>query len=160
MGKLFQFGSFFKDRFSKFDIDPKDIPKAIVIHEFLGYTMLALTWTACYHFPLSKSPFIQSKINSVSQMMPKSLTNSMNNIKIPFIDKEVLSSRIGSAYVESSILRKLIRPVVLPTKVFVTYKIVKALSKMEKNKHKLKSIALGKNETLAVPNEFISKSIF
>lgn len=60
----------------------------------------------------------------------------MNNINIPFFDKEVLTSRIGSSYIESSCFRKLIRPVTLPGKIFVTYKLVKAMSRWEKTKDK------------------------
>ena len=46
-------------------------------------------------------------------------------------DNPIFTSRMGQAYLESSCLRKIIRPVTLPGKVFLTFKICKALTDLE-----------------------------
>ena len=122
---------YFHGRFEKLDFDAKDIPKAILIHELLGVTMLALTWSACYHFQISKSPFFQSQAAKMAKMLPEKLGNQLSNIQIPFIDSAVISSRMGTAYIESSVLRKIIRPITLPGKVLLTMNLVKAIAKAE-----------------------------
>ena len=129
MGKSFVTG-----RFSKFGFKTEDIPKAIIIHELLGISMLILTWSACYHLQFSKNPFVLQKFNQFTNLLPKSLTSSLSNAKLPFgIDKEVLTSRMGSSYIEASCFRKIIRPLTLPAKLVVTYKLV-TFSDKTKNK--------------------------
>lgn len=94
-----------------------DLTKAIVIHELLGIFMLALTWTLCYHFQISQLPVLQKPLAKISSMMPNVISSN-----------EFLNSRMGVAYCESSCLRKLIRPVTLPTKVIATVKLVQMTS--------------------------------
>jgi hypothetical protein len=119
-----------KDLFSKFDLHAKDIPKAILIHELLGIAMLAITWTACYHIQFSKFPVIKNRLNQIATMIPQQVSQSFS--RLPYMDtKEILQSRIGSSYLESSCLRKLIRPVTLPAKILLTYKLVKAFGTVE-----------------------------
>eukprot|EP01031_Cornospumella_fuschlensis_P036890 gene36890-44755_t len=59
--------------------------------------------------------------------MPLALTKS-------FEANKFLSSPIGVSYVESSCLRKLIRPLTLPGKVFLTFKLVELLHKSDKRR--------------------------
>jgi hypothetical protein len=98
-------------------ITAKEFPKAIVIHELMGYAMLAMTWSFCYFFPLSKQKFLQKPIKVIMSKMPKGFrrTIAKNNL---------INSRLGTAYIESSCLRKLIRPFTLPAKILLTIKIV------------------------------------
>lgn len=98
----------------------QDIPKAIVCHEMMGYVMLGLTWTACYHFPISDIPFLKGPMDRLTSMVPQVLSNPVNNN--PF-----LCSKFGKAYMESACLRKLIRPITLPGKLFLTYKMVQIM---------------------------------
>ena len=78
-----------------------DIPKAIIFHEILGIAMLAFTWTYCYYFPPSQSSLLQKPIATIKNHIPKGLAGKIN-------ENGFLTSRIGSSYVESSYLRKLI----------------------------------------------------
>ncbi|RYZ83029.1 MAG: hypothetical protein EOP04_20775 [Proteobacteria bacterium] len=106
---------------------PSDIPKAIFIHELLGMFMLALTWSLCYFYPLSQSPMFVKPLAVISSKMPAALAKSLEANKF-------LSSPIGVSYVESSCLRKLIRPLTLPGKVFLTFKLVELLHKFDRSK--------------------------
>lgn len=94
-----------------------DIPRAILFHEFLGMAMLALTWSYCYFNPPSQSTFLQGPIASLKSRVPQTLANKL-------AENGFLSSRLGSSYVESSCLRKIIRPLTLPSKIFLTFKFV------------------------------------
>ena len=123
--------TFLKDRFGQLNFDAKDIPKAIIIHEFLGIAMLFVTWTLCYRLQPSQSPFFRARAGELAKLIPQKFSTSMSSINIPFIDKNFISSRFGTSYIESSCLRKLIRPITLPGKVVLTYKLVRALSLAE-----------------------------
>ena len=95
-----------------------DIPKAIIFHEFLGIFMLALTWSLCYFFPPSQNKFLQKPISKMRELVPQKLSNAWSS-------NGFLNSKMGAAYVESSCLRKIIRPVTLPSKVFLTIQFLK-----------------------------------
>ena len=110
--------------FSDQGFKPKDIGTAVIVHEILGLTMLAITWTGCYHFPPSKIPVLQKPIQRISTMIPTKITSTVSSNKI-------FSSKISSAYIESSCLRKLIRPLTIPGKMILTLRIVSEISKQE-----------------------------
>lgn len=98
----------------------QDLTTAIIIHEALGIFMLALTWSLCYFVQLSTLPMLKEPLNKIASMMPKMISNN-----------EFLNSRLGVAYCESSCLRKLIRPLTLPTKVIVTVKLVQLIHALQ-----------------------------
>ena len=104
----------------------KDLPLAIIFHEFLGIIMLTLTWTLCYYIPLSQQPIFQKPIQKMTSIMPKSISNGFSN-------NEFISSRLGVAYLESSCVRKIIRPFTLPAKVLLTYKFLEIKSLRKTN---------------------------
>jgi hypothetical protein len=113
-----------KDRFSRYfegkGLTVADLPKAIVCHELMGIFMLALTWSTCYYFPLSQNQFLKEPMARMVAMVPKALSG-------PVTSNPFLSSRIGTSYLESSCLRKLIRPITLPSKLYLTYRLVQVL---------------------------------
>lgn len=115
----------FKEKLESLDVKAKDIPKAIIIHELLGLTMLALTWSAAYHLQLSRQPFFAEKLTKLTNMLPE----KMKTVTIPFVPADILSSRMGSSYIEASCMRKLIRPITLPGKLIVTFKLINLLNK-------------------------------
>ena len=43
-----------RHKFLEHGMSAKDIPKAILFHEFLGLLLVAITWSSCYYFPPSK----------------------------------------------------------------------------------------------------------
>lgn len=113
-------------RFSEKGFSSRDIPKAIVIHELMGILMLALTWSFCYMFPISQQTFLKQPIQRIMHSMPKGLSNSISS-------NGFINSRFGSSYIESSCLRKLIRPATLPAKIFLTFKLVELSHKFDFN---------------------------
>ncbi len=102
-------------------LDTTDIPKALVLHEVLGFCMLAITWTFCYYFPLSKIPFFETQLKRLPPMHSFSKSATMNRVF------DALSSRKGVAYLESSCLRKVIRPATIPGKMWVVFMILKSM---------------------------------
>lgn len=114
----------FFQKFAEHGFSATDIPRAIVIHEAMGIFMLALTWSLCYLFPLSQHPFLRHPIERIMNTMPKGLSSSIAS-------NGFINSRFGSSYIESSCLRKLIRPATLPTKVFLTFKFVELLHRFD-----------------------------
>jgi hypothetical protein len=102
-------------------IGSADLRTAIIVHELLGVAMLAVTMIGCYHFPPSKSRLLHKPMASMMNIIPPS-------VKSKFQGNAMMSNKWTSAYVESSCLRKLIRPVTLPGKIVLTYNIVRALS--------------------------------
>ena len=110
----------------KFDLKEKDIPRAILVHELLGISILLVTWSTCYYNPLSQNPMLEGPIAKIKGMMPMRIQNFASSIKIPFINVgEVKSKLLTSSYIEASCIRKIIRPFTIPTKLWITYNIVK-----------------------------------
>ncbi|KAJ1440278.1 hypothetical protein B484DRAFT_427448, partial [Ochromonadaceae sp. CCMP2298] len=104
------------EHFTEHGFSAADVPKAIVVHEMLGIAMLALTWSTCYHFPPSQNRYLKAPIASLMNLIPKKLSG-------PVASNTFLSSKLGSSYLESSCLRKLIRPMTFPSKLYVTFKL-------------------------------------
>ena len=98
------------------------LAKAIFVHEILGVCLLALTWSSCYRWPPSQHPLLKEPVARMLAAVP-------NGISKTFESNGFLNSRLGSAYIESSCCRKLIRPLTLPGKMFVTFKVVEAWSR-------------------------------
>ena len=125
------------------------IAKAIFVHEVLGICLLgkllirlnkvdlmelstsnlisttylatALTWGGCYYYPPSQHPLLKQPIAKMLSAIPSGIGNR-------FQQNGFLNSKFGSAYIESSCCRKIIRPFTLPGKLFVTFKAVEAWS--------------------------------
>jgi hypothetical protein len=106
------------DRIKENGFTQNDIPKAIIFHEFLGIFMLALTWSLCYFYPPSQNHYLQQPIMKMKSMIPERFSSAVAS-------NGFLSSKIGSAYVESSCVRKIIRPLTMPSKVFLTIQFLK-----------------------------------
>jgi hypothetical protein len=79
---------------------------------------MALTWSAAYHMPPSEIGFIKAPMEKLISLVPKSFSD-------PVTQNAFLASRSGRAYLESSCLRKLIRPITIPAKLYLTFKMVK-----------------------------------
>lgn len=98
----------------------QDLPKAIICHEIIGILIMALTWSTCYYFPPSQNILLKEPIARLTSVLPRTFTEQIHSN--PF-----LNSRLGSSYLESSCLRRLIRPVALPVKLYLTYRLVRAI---------------------------------
>lgn len=102
----------------------KDIPKAILLQEVMYAFWLTVTWTACYFLPPSQLPLLKKPIEAIMAKMPQKLSNSLAG-------NGFLASRFGQAYVESSCLRKLLRPLTFPAGIIVTIKLLEMSQKWD-----------------------------
>jgi hypothetical protein len=110
-----------RDHAKKFMTDrglsPSLLPKAVFVHEILGLAMLAITWTLSFHFPPSNLPGLSGPINRINQSIPKNYS--------------WLSNKVGRSYIEASCCRKLIRPLTIPAKLYMTFAIMSSLEGFE-----------------------------
>lgn len=77
----------------------------------------AITWSSCYYYPPSQHPILKQPIAKMLSAIPSGIGNK-------FQQNGFLNSKFGSAYIESSCCRKIIRPFTLPGKLYVTFKVV------------------------------------
>ena len=107
-------------------LEPRDVPRAIFLHEALGLCMLALTWGLCYlHLP-SQNQFLRPHFQKAMSFVPQNVKNFANS-KLPIST----NYKIERAYLESSFMRKVIRPITLPGKLWLTYELVSMIAKNE-----------------------------
>ena len=99
-----------------------DLPKAILIHELLGLCFLAITWTTCYYLPPSQIPVLKVPFERINRLIPQSIQSNTPNF---------IKGKVGCAYLESSCLRKILRPFSIPAKMIVTYNVITFLALKE-----------------------------
>jgi hypothetical protein len=112
-------------RFREKGFTTDQLAKAIFIHEILGIVILAVTWSSCYQWPPSQHPLLKGPSAKMRAAVPSGVSSK-------FQSNGFLNSRLGSAYIESSCCRKLIRPLTLPGKMLFTFKVVEAWSQGDK----------------------------
>ena len=83
------------------------------------FLLTAITWSTCYYYPPSQHPLLKQPIAKMLSAIPSGIGNK-------FQQNGFLNSKFGSAYIESSCCRKIIRPFTLPGKLYVTFKAVEA----------------------------------
>ena len=129
--------------FASKGVEPKDIPKGIVAHEVLGMGILASAWTCCYIVRPTATLYRISGTSHRIKINTTGLSNSWraaqekaNNSKIVrFVNSsKYLSSqkaqRLSVAFAESYLLRKLLMPILVPLKFWLSFKIVLLSKKM------------------------------
>lgn len=94
-------------------LSPSLLPKAVFVHEMLGLCMLAITWSIAYRFPPSEMPLLSGPITRISSAIPQQIS--------------WLNSKGGRSYIEASCCRKLIRPITIPGKLYLTFAIMSNL---------------------------------
>jgi len=80
--------------------------------------ILALTWGGCYTLQPSNSFLLKGPIERLVAALPERLSQSVGST--PFFN-----TRLGQSYLEASCLRKLIRPVAFPVKLYLTLKVAR-----------------------------------
>ena len=93
-----------------------DIKRAVLIHEVLGMSMLFGTWTVCYFYPPSQTKLLKEPISRTMKMFPSAMSRSFE------------FGKFGGSYIEASCLRKIVRPVMIPTKLWSTFMIIRLIS--------------------------------
>ena len=128
-----------ENRLAAKGLKKKDFPKAILIHEILGLCFLALTWTTCYYLPPSQIPLLKVPFEKMVSLIPENIkTNTPSYIK----------GKVGSAYLESSCLRKILRPFSIPAKMVITYNIVSFMALQEQISSSSSSSSSSKTSTI------------
>ncbi|CAM9389062.1 unnamed protein product, partial [Pylaiella littoralis] len=116
-----------------------DVPRVIITHEFFSVAFLAFTWAACYQIQPSKSP-VFAPINKTLQesnnvFIAKSrqsfealLSRSERRISHEWLSKRGIDSvRVAVSLAESTVFRKVAKPVTIPAKLWLTLKCVQGL---------------------------------
>ena len=129
--------------FASKGIEPKDIPKGIVAHEVLGIGILVSAWACCYIVRPTATLYRiartsrRIKINTTG--LSKSLhtaqekANNSNIVKFVNSSKYLSSQKaqlLSVAFAESYLLRKLLMPVLVPLKFWLSFKMVVLSKKM------------------------------
>lgn len=115
-----------------------DIPKAAIIHETLGLTILLTFWSCCYIARPSHHLLIplQRKYPELISSIAKKLDFSFLKYKEKFKKVEKLKKNSERAIIslcESIILRNLLRPVTIPIKLYFTWRIILFLNETSQN---------------------------
>jgi len=111
----------------------QDLPKAIVCHEALGVIILALTWSACYVWPMSQNPLLMKPISRIKNYIPVSTLSKIS----AGIEKFPVNPRITESYIESSCFRKIVRPITIPGKLWLTLRLLRFHAKTESNSNNI-----------------------
>lgn len=109
-----------------------DIPKAVIIHETLGISLLLMIWSGCYVIRPSHHLLIPFKrrFPKYVELLHHKVDSKLNKYRIKmklnqgklfnWIEKE----RLLISLAESVVTRNLLRPVTVPLKLYITYKII------------------------------------
>lgn len=109
-----------------------DVPKAIIIHEALGISLLIMIWTGCYIIRPSHYLFLPFKrrFPKYVELLHNKVDNKLNKYRekmklnqgklFNWIEKE----RLLVSLAESVVMRNLLRPITVPLKLYATYKII------------------------------------
>ena len=138
-----------KEYFIKKGLTVIDIPKAAIIHEVLGFTILFTFWSCCYIIrpshriliPLTKRyPYFLA----ISLRVEKNLHKYREKMKINkgVFKNKIIPERLLISLGESIVLRNLMRPITIPFKLYATWKIILFL----KGQPYLKQIPLNKEK--------------
>eukprot|EP00039_Didymoeca_costata_P004245 m.72189 g.72189 ORF g.72189 m.72189 type:complete len:159 (-) comp12308_c0_seq4:209-685(-) len=122
-----------------YDLNPSDLPKAIVVHETMGIFWMGFVWFACYqvqpakalaqplkrHFPgLARSQMFSNALKSAEKTVEK-----RGWLKaIPGI-RHADPPRLIVSLAESALIRNLGRPITVPLKLYLTWKVIEFCKK-------------------------------
>ena len=123
--------------FASKGIEPKDIPKGIVAHEILGVGVLVSAWACCYIARPSATLYRISRTNHRIKINTTNISNSLRDAQekankskiVRFVNSsKYLSSqkaqRLSVAFAESYLIRKLLMPLLIPLKFWLSFRIV------------------------------------
>ncbi|CAN0005600.1 unnamed protein product [Scytosiphon promiscuus] len=125
-----------KEYFEDRGVTAADLPRAFVVHEFMSVAFLALTWAACYQIQPSQSPLF-APINRTVQRSNNAfivkgresfatlVSKSEKKISQEWLSKRGIDSgRVVFSLAESTLFRKLAKPVTIPAKLWLTLNFV------------------------------------
>lgn len=104
-----------------------DIPKAALIHETLGLSILLGIWSGCYILRPSHRLLVplRQKYPHLLPKMSGNMDSKLHKLKEKLKTfKKIDGERMVISLGESVVLRNLIRPVTIPFKLWATWKII------------------------------------
>ena len=109
-------------------LSPSDLPTALAIHEVLGVSVLLSAWAACWAVKPSKKLLTVLQVKKMPEWQ-KAQENVQKSKLVKFVrSSKYLSSKrgaeLGVAFGESYFLRKLCMPVLVPLKLWMTYRLI------------------------------------
>jgi len=109
-------------------IEPRDVPLALAIHEGLGVGVLFSAWGLCWAVRPSQSLLRVLQIQRLPQWR-KAQEKAETSKLVDYVKRsKLLSNKRGAeltiAFGESYFLRKLCMPVLVPLKLWMTYRLV------------------------------------
>eukprot|EP00040_Diaphanoeca_grandis_P016874 m.87536 g.87536 ORF g.87536 m.87536 type:complete len:157 (+) comp26083_c0_seq1:56-526(+) len=116
--------TYFTDR----GLSAVDVPKALVIHELMGASLLFGTWGLCYAVSPSKHmaiPMIRRFSVKNSVKFESTLANAQDKIRsfqwLKKIPGNPDMGKLSLALAESSLIRNCFRPITIPAKLWLTW---------------------------------------
>ena len=110
------------------DISAKDVGKAIIVHEILGVAVMFGAWGACLAIKPSKHVINRLQLTKLKQW--KQTQEKMNKSSLVKMIKEskyissTTATSLAVSFGESYFLRKLMMPILVPFKIWLTYEII------------------------------------
>ncbi|CAM9319676.1 unnamed protein product [Choristocarpus tenellus] len=136
---LSQIQEYFEER----GITAADFPKALLTHEILSVTFLAATWVACYNIQPSQSPMFAPVNKAFQESSNRFVVGMRNKYHAMVVGAErrmgqswlanqgIDTGRLAVSLAESSLFRKLAKPITIPAKLWLTILAVQAMPKTE-----------------------------
>ncbi|CBJ27955.1 conserved unknown protein [Ectocarpus siliculosus] len=124
-----------KEYFEDRGVTASNLPKVIVVHECLSVAFLALTWAVCYQIQPTQGPVlapinktIQNSNNAFivrsRQSFEALISKSEKRLSQDWLNKRGIDSgRMAISLAESTLFRKLAKPVTIPGKLWLTLKL-------------------------------------
>ena len=110
------------------EISAKEVGKAILVHEVLGVTVMFGAWGACLAIKPSKHVIKRLQLTKLKEW--KQAQEKMNSSSLVNIIKDskyistTTATNLAVSFGESYFLRKLMMPILVPFKIWLTYEII------------------------------------
>jgi hypothetical protein len=126
---------------SSLGLAPHQLPAALLIHELLGLTLLAGLWGVCYRLQPTKTvltiPPVAAAVTRLRARFPDSFHRLNQRAERAQSSRWYLrldslfhrwrrpnTIRLSTSFGESIVLRRLLAPITIPGKLWVTYHLV------------------------------------
>lgn len=110
------------------EISAKEVGKAILVHEVLGVTVMFGAWGVCLAIKPSKHVIKRLQLTKLKEW--KQAQEKMNSSSLVNIIKDskyistTTATNLAVSFGESYFLRKLMMPILVPFKIWLTYEII------------------------------------
>jgi len=117
-----------KKYFSSTGLSPTDLPKALIIHECLGVSVLLAAWGGCWVVKPSKRFLSALQVRRLAEWQKAERKVEKSRLVQLVKSNKYISSKRGTelavAFGESYFLRKLCMPLLVPLKLWLTFHLI------------------------------------